>query len=72
MLTLQLFSFDLPPSFEPLRCRDLRKTKSYRDVIYRLDKCDSYNSSASNFANLARLLEDTEIRSECSLVLLYL
>ena len=41
--------------------RDLRKTSAYRDVIYRIDKCDSYNSSGVNLTNVARLMENTEI-----------
>ena len=41
--------------------RDLRKTEYYKDLIYRLDKCDTYNTMATNFTNLSRLMENSDV-----------
>ncbi|XP_064619573.1 DNA replication ATP-dependent helicase/nuclease DNA2-like [Lineus longissimus] len=38
--------------------RNLRNDPEYHSMIFRLDKCNLYNSMATNFSNLAKLMED--------------
>ncbi|XP_074640132.1 DNA replication ATP-dependent helicase/nuclease DNA2-like [Tubulanus polymorphus] len=44
--------------------RDLRKYSDWKSMVFRIDKCDYYNSMGSNFNNVSKLMEDTPVSAK--------